>query len=317
VSSSDTTTNTDPTWTGTATVAGTATESTVQANFNDEGFSTAGVSITSGSGTNNVAWTYTPTASEGAPLANGTYTLSFEVTDSDGSSATSSGFSFTATGSTLSITGAFTAPGPIGTAGIVVSFNNPVTCPNTAGDDAAWVYMTTYTGPGNIGVGPSSPTSIVQSGPDGCFLVSAVAFSPDEYGTLTYTQPGTNSDRVVGNPGPLLASTSTPVTADSDPSLSSVAATTIPQRITVTYSQPILCTTVSTGDYTVTLNGVMTNVTGAVCNGTIVGDSSSTVALTVSSTFGLDAVAVTNGGSVTTQEGNHETVNTVSGLATV
>jgi hypothetical protein len=302
-----TTSVTQPTWTGTATSPVGSPITGVTGEIDSLGATAA--TITTGLGTDSVTWSWTAPA----VVVNGSHSVAFVATDFAGGTGTI-GTTFTENGTPLLITGAVTNP----TAStIVVTFNGPVTCPN---DGAAWSFTNTYIGPGFGVVGTASPTS-VSTGPgvDQCSL-NFPAIGSNDYGPLSYTEPALVINRVVGNPGPALASNPTTGVVDATaPTLASVASAP-GNTVTLTYSEPILCSTVApTGiDYNVSLNGTPDIISAAACGGIITHGSSVTVVLTVSvATVATEAIIASNDGiggrTVTDAYGNYETLNSVFG----
>jgi hypothetical protein len=289
-----TTSNTTPTWTGTASTNSGATITScapgVQANLDFAGFSCSGVTIISGNGTANVSWSYTPTGA----LGNGDHCLNFQVTDSLTNSANTGTFCFTENGAPLNLVSAITDPSGVynyfSIPGILLTFDGPVYCPNTAGDAAAWSFSNTYDGPGPKsaggaagGVWDSSSFFPFFGGTNQCELTGFTGgIQVNDYGAIAYAQPATASDQVKGNPGPVLASQShaSPfVTENSPPQFASLSTTNASTTITVTYAESILCSSLDANgsDFSVTVAGVADAVVSAACAGTITAGQSVTV----------------------------------------
>ena len=228
------TADTTPTWTGTATSPVGDTISNVSCWIDGGAHSDAALTYFPGPGASDSAnWTWTAPAN----VINGPHSIVCTAKDSpDGYTTSTAALPFVEDGEPLLITSATTDPG---TNSILVTFNGPVTCPNTALDDSAWSFTNTYTGPGAGVVGTASPTSITTGSlaSDSCSL-NFPAIDSNDYGPLAYTEPALAVNQVVGNPGPALASN--PVTAVADataPTLASVASVGGTSTVTLTYTE--------------------------------------------------------------------------------
>jgi len=304
-----------PTWTGTATTpnsGATISGGGIKASIDSGAFSATGVTITSGSGTNNVSWSFTPTA----PLTNASHTIQFEATDSVPRSGFTGVFTFSETGPPALVSGATN----IGAKTIVATFNQPVDCSTST--VAEWSFTDNYTGPAKAG--PSNPATAVAGGPGATqctitFTNTGGNFTNEDFGPLSYTPPvaGGQVQNSADTANAVGGSVTVPATAQPIMTSDANAHTT---TVTVTYNVAILCTSVTTGNYSVTVNGVADAVTAVTCPGTggsNAGGNSTTVDLTITTapTAGAN-VTVHSGGGVTDQFGTHETATSVSALAT-
>lgn len=315
-----TTSNTSNTWTGTAAATApgatiTSCASGVQASLDGAPFSCTGVTITSGNGTASVAWSYTQSG-----LSNGTHTVQFRVIDSlGGTSATLTYFPIE-NGHSVNLISAVTDPSGFGNVfgspGIILTFDGPVSCPDSG--SAAWNFTNAYIGPGAT-VGGSAPeawdsaSGFSTLGPNQCDLdyLFSGGVSSNDFGTIAYTPP-LPADQVTGNPGPALAAiASHSVTENTLPQFATLASTTAVVTITVTYDEPILCSTLAAGgtDFTVTVNAIADAVVSAACVSPTGGSSDTVnIVLLVAPVTGTTVRVTSSGNTVSDQASNFQTI---------
>jgi hypothetical protein len=218
--------------------------------------------------------------------------------------------------------GYFQTPGPpppppslvsallnVGTKTITATWDQVVNCP--AGSASDFTFADAYTGPGKASTDTSpvvaSAVASVLSGGFGttaCIVTfgsEPANFGTNDFGTLTYSKPGSASIiNAVNNANGFAPSNSVTAPDTSAPNLSAVSALVGSGILLVTYNEPVLCTSVVVGDYAVTLNGASDLVTGAACNGGSGGSSNlvnvtvSTAPTTTSDTWTLASHSVTD-----------------------
>lgn len=311
------TNQTAPVWTGTATsgpgstvtsVIGTV-KSTAPGESCAAGCSSP-VTVLTGAGTSSVSWTFTSPLS----LENGTYKVTFTVSDTSGGVLAVTGY-FVEGGTVPAITGAV-VNARAGT--ITVSFNENVSCPSAGA--SAWGYTNSYAGQPGAGTATGSPTSVTSSGSTTCVLNFSGTTGSNDYGPVVYTQPGSNQvvSSVAG--GPLLPSSTVTATDTSAPSMFTVSGVALSGTLTLTYDEAVRCSTLNGSgpgtDYEVWLNGVQVVVANETCTGT----NNATVTLTVPASdmavSGMTILVDGGLGHVADAFGNVEHLDTVTGLTT-
>jgi hypothetical protein len=191
----------------------------------------------------------------------------------------------------------------VGTKTVTAVYNEAMNC-NGGNTIAAGRY--TYTNAASTGQagGPFTGSNIANGpGPNSCVITfnSAVNFTAGDAGTLTYTRGGGGAcganqvcDIDPGSPAEALTETAQSSIAGS-PDITSVVATAGGNTITLTYDEPVLCSTVDnsvpiTDDYTVQVNGTGKAITSATCLGT----NDNTIVLVLNTPLVLaDSVQVT------------------------
>jgi hypothetical protein len=162
----------------------------------------------------------------------------------------------------------------LGTKTITASWNfDGMTCP--AGSAGDFTFADSYTGPGKAAsstdpvTATAAATSPISASPE-CevtFDSEPAVFGSNDFGTLTYTKPGspTTSNAVFGNGFAPTASTVAPDM--SAPTLGEVVLLIYSTTFEVTYSEPVLCSSVVRGDYSGTFDGATESIGTAACDG--------------------------------------------------
>lgn len=138
---------------------------------------------------------------------------------------------------------------------LVVTFDTEVTCPDGTGGAGAW----TFANDSSDGQASGSPDSVTQAGTTS--LTCNLVFSTDgvgdgDFGTLSYTQPGGEDDRVRTATDLLLPSTSDVDVVDGvTPTFDEIVGYGGTRNLAATFSEAIACSTVSKSQIEVTVNG--------------------------------------------------------------
>jgi len=242
------------------------------------------------------------------------------VNNPDGGSVTSNN-AYTYTAGAPTITSVVTDP--VGSRLIVTFSQSGMTCPNTANALASWVF-TNQDNPNSVGndqdggQATGSPTSVAVNGGNTaqCFLNYA-AVGTNDYGTLAYAQPAAAADQAHSAGGPVPSSNPN-VTESTTPTFNSVAVVSTASagtgQPTLTFSEPVKCSSVSAGDFTATLNGGNDAVLAVTCTGT--DNATITLTLATPSNNVNDSVSVSMVGTIVDEFGNSVPAQTRSTFST-
>ena len=286
------TTATRPGWSGSAADDGSVAR--VEVAIDGGAFATTGVTCT-GCGTISATWTFTaPTG-----LGDGVHTFAFRSVDNAALVSASAGRSVRIDTTAPS---AAIGSGPAD-AGLVATATP--TYGGTAADNGSGVARVEA----SIDGGAFSATGVACTG---CGTASAAwTFTPS---TGLSEATHTLSFRSVDNVGLNSALSSRTVTVDvTAPALSSVAATGGNGQATLTFVEPVVCSSVAAADFSTTVAGLSDGVTAATCSGT---SSTSIVLMLAAAPAGGAAVTVSVTGAVSDAAGNTGGGSSKSTIAT-
>ena len=166
---------------------------------------------------------------------------------------------------------------------LVVTFDQEVICPTTTAGAAAWSFSNSSVDDGS-GHASGVPDSVEQDAApsETCSLVySTDGVGNGDFGTLSYTQPGDDAARVTSESGlPLPTTTDATVVDGVAPTFEGVAGHAGSGVLSLTFSEPIACSTIGTSQFSVTVDGAQVVVDSTGCTA----PASSTPAITLAST---------------------------------
>jgi len=251
-----TTTASQPTWTGTAQAfqGRTIPAGGITASVDGGAFSAAGVTQTSGTGTANVSWSFTPTV----PLSDAAHTVTFKVTDSGANTATTGPHNFVVNASPPAITSAVIDP----VANTIrVVYNQAIDCNGTGGSSALTGAAFSYNDQSVANDDDGAGTAITTVDGTTCDVTFG-DLTADDFGTLTYTQPALAASRVQDTSGTDAPSQSIAAQDVTAPTMTSVVAGAVgTNTVTVNMSEPIRCNDLGIDDFTVMVDGGARTVT--------------------------------------------------------
>ena len=151
---------------------------------------------------------------------------------------------------------------------LLVTFDQPVVCPAITAGAAAWLFSNDSIDDGS-GHASGIPDSVTQDGAPSstCSLVyDGSGAGNGDFGTLSYTQPGDEGARVISEAGvPLQSTTGLTVVDGVAPTFEGVAGNDGSAVLSLTFSEPIACSTVGAGQFAVTVDGTPAGIASVGC----------------------------------------------------
>ncbi len=145
---------------------------------------------------------------------------------------------------------------------LIVTFSEQVTCPDTASARAAWNFTNQSVIESGLTQAGGSPNTVTQpgGGPDlRCYLnYTGEGIEDGDFGTLAYTSPVTASHRVTDTADDALSTVNDIDVKDGQaPSFLAIAAASDTNRVTLLFSEPVLCSSLSADSFELAVEGVV------------------------------------------------------------